>query len=218
MRSNKEIAKDFIEKQFSKEMMHRINNDFPKANELIDYVIGKAWKDATPYERKISGSKIIEKRNKISEFLSSEIKKLDDCNDYRNWYKEVLENLSEEYLGKNYGVAQKLLNMSVKYVYFLEIGYEKQLFSGGSIRRFEDDFDVPIDRFMLNWFLYNALGDEEVANKVGIITCWNKIEYKTYLFLQPKIKDLLKRKYDRPILISETEVWSSINKFDYLKK
>lgn len=214
MNKEKQIAQDFIKDQFSKQMKLCLDVTSEKNKELlIDYVLkSKAWNDTIIYERTKKGSKVLKKCADASATLKNEIGKLCENSNYQLWHERMLKKLSEDYFESKYGMAQKFLNMSMKYFYLIEFGYGIELFDNLSLCQFKDDFDVPIDSFILKWLIYNSVGDQEFRDKAQDISSWNKMTCEIYPFLQTKTKNLLKKRYEDldSILIAETAVWDGI--------
>lgn len=113
----KKIEK-FCEEQFSKEAQK-----MEKPEDILDYCIRKAWADATQRERfKGQDSKIIPNKKDIQEILTSQIKsifetetkKIKSSSDYNKWHNEIC---SIEDYGMKYGIWQKFINMTFKYMY-----------------------------------------------------------------------------------------------------
>ena len=213
MSFEKEIAKKFIEDEFSKTMCQKLENGKIDNKDLVDYVLkNKAWNDTIIYERKKKGSPVLKKKDKVFEALFDGLLNLNEHSDYQSWHKVTLNNLSENYFENKFGMAQKFLNMSIKYLFFLELVYNIKLENVTALKLFKEDFDVPIDSFILKWLAYNSIGDEEFVKRANEITGWNKMKSNIYDFLQDKIKQLLKNIYGETssVLVAETIVWSEI--------
>lgn len=216
MSRDSEIAKKFIEEEFSESMKQSLV-DFEANNrdELIDYVIkNKAWNDTIIYERMKKKSQILKKRDDVCEALIKEIRKLNNSSRFQLWHKSTLERLAKDFFEANYGMAQKFLNMSIKYIYFLELAYGITLIDKLSFGVFKEDFDVPIDSFILKWLIYNSVEDQEFFERAEEITSWNKMKNSIYPFVQKKAKELFKERYGEcgSVLIAETLVWSGIKR------
>ncbi|MCR5755720.1 MAG: hypothetical protein K6G30_13025 [Acetatifactor sp.] len=215
MKKDLSIAKNFIDEEFSETMRRALEGEIRPKNKarLMEYVLkNKAWNDTIIYEKKKSGSPILKNKDVVCDTFIEEMKKLDDDYiDYQSWHESALKRLAEDYFGSKYGMAQKYINMSIKYIYFLELVYGVELFDI-SLKEFERDFDVPIDSFILKWVIYNSVTDSEFVDRAGEISSWNKMDSNTYFFIQEKTKELLRKKYGNAasILIAETLIWSGI--------
>ena len=222
MNEIKIIAKSFIIDEFSEVMEKKVNSKnktLEDREKIIEYVVKtKAWNDATIYERYNINSALFKNKDKnsikdsIINYLTNRIDDLgsDDCN-YNDWINDVIRYLISNYK-MTFGVAQKLVNMSIKYLYFLELGYDYRLFDDKLLSDYQDEFDVPIDSYILKWTLLNSLFDEILKENVNKLSVWNKINNKdVYQLLQERAKYLLKETFPQyPILIAESEVWSLI--------
>ncbi len=217
------IAKEFIESE-TKINLRMLTDVEINREEKINYIIGiKAWSDAFAYIRYNSSeySKFIDKQEDIVEYISSRLSSINSNNDYEAWHRETMDGLKDISSLFTYGLAQKLLNMSIKYFYFLEIGYKCNLFGENTFSDMQQDLDIPIDRFILYWTLYNSINDDEIIQIANSITPWNKMDdFWVYKILQKRIKSILREKYSSisSVLISETLVWSNIRSIPLLKK
>jgi hypothetical protein len=216
MSKEEKIAKDFIDEEFSKAM--KVNLEAGLAIDkktLLEYVLkSKSWNDTIIYERMKSGSQILKNRDAVCKAFTEEIKKLKKSSNFQSWHDTTLKRLGNEFFEKNIGLAQKYLNMSIKYLYFLEVAYKINLIDNLSLEWFKNDFDIPIDSFILKWVLFNSVGDEEIEAKAEKISSWNKMQNDIYPFLQEKTKKLLNERYceNSSILVAETIVWGGIKK------
>ena len=225
-KEKKTRAKKFISEQFSKKMLKLFDNEPVDAykDDIINYVIKtKAWNDAFIYTKKTDSYKAVEeKQNDIVSYMKRGFEKIQSIS-FKVWHKKTVEELVA-YYGFTHGTAQKFLNMSVKYFYFIEIGYEIKCFAGIELKKFEKDFDIPIDSYILNWLVYNSVDDSEKAEKIlkYNIKSWNAINSVSYRPIQEMVKNLLRETYgddDGSLLFYETEVWEKIAGFkkdDYM--
>ena len=91
------------------------NNVFPSFEEILNYCIKKGWVDAAIYEKtKSPKSDIIINAEQIKESLKNQIVKLSPTVEYDSWHNNLC--LSKTY-GMRYGIWQKLINMTFKYLY-----------------------------------------------------------------------------------------------------
>jgi|GEM_PF-1908964 len=212
------IAKNFIENEFSEEILRRINQDNDDYSFLKEYVIrSKAWNDAM-IRAKYSDEymRFSQERDNIYRSIVKRIEAMPLSEDkYRQWHKQTLEDLKNNYLIE-YGIGQKLVNMSLKYICFLEIEYKIVLFDNLDFAIISRDLDVPIDSYILNWIKYVSADCSDDTNILSRVQNWNSItEYDDYEELQSVIKSKLKesRNLDyNNILERETAIWINLKK------
>lgn len=145
------------------------------------------------------------------------------CGEFLVKYNELLKKVDNE---KKIGKVQKIVNMSMKYLYCMADEDKEELFK---------DCHMPLDKYTFkNWFYKeaNKLVDVKVLKKE--VESWSNIEeYKdesdkekhTYLWIQQKIRELLRDKErasqyrinDRPMtalqaefIIWQEEKWSEL--------
>lgn len=102
------------------------------------------------------------------------------------------------------GIAQKWINMSVKYVYVLKSTcFESTDFFENHFDEYSDNFHIPLDSIMI----------EKIKTDLGIdseeydITTWSSIDkYNKYIEYQTAIKELFKNEAQAPI-DWENKVW-----------
>ena len=109
---------NFINVVFSKEAKKKLaEND---REFLLDYILEKkAWIDATIYERKQKPSTIMSNKRMIITTLADEINSnaQEICRDFQNWHKKICRRTD---FGMRYGVWQKFVNMTFKYLYCMK--------------------------------------------------------------------------------------------------
>lgn len=145
------------------------------------------------------------------------------CGEFLVKYNELLKKVDNE---QKIGKVQKIVNMSMKYLYCMADEDKEELFK---------DCHMPLDKYTFkNWFYKeaNKLVDVKVLKKE--VESWSNIEeYKdesdkekhTYLWIQQKIRELLRDKErtsqyrinDRPMtalqaefIIWQEEKWSEL--------
>ncbi len=135
--------------------------------------------------------------------------------EYRKWHRDLLEILRKKYQ-ISIGVGQKLVNMTIKYLFCLELGYRKRLFDNLNFTQCGFDVDIPIDSYVLDWAKNNSALDTEYNYLFKKNYCWNKISsYGDYLELQKIIKGKLREsigKGQKNIFGYETLVWNNLKK------
>lgn len=210
MDNNEKIAQNFIKEEFSKAKILLIKKG--QKSTIIQYVIEtKAWNDTIIREKYIKDSPVLGRKQKICDYVTDQIKNLvKEKRDFRDWHNETIKGLKTNYQ-MDCGLAQKLVNMSIKYFYFIELGYAFLPFEG-KISEYQAEFDIPVDSYILKWILYNSLLDKIIFEKKKDLSVWTKMaDIKIYDILQERAKCLMREIYPgEPLLIAETKVWSKI--------
>ena len=209
----KEIAKDFIKGEFSSSMCKLIQKGKAELKDVINYVIKtKAWKDATIRDRFNKNSDIRKSKETITDYVVKCVNELGtNTFQYRTWHTKVMKQLKLNY-GMNIGMSQKLINMAIKYLYFLEIGYDFKCFSDFSLLNFQNEFDVPIDSYILKWVLLCSVNDTKINKDGGVKCAWTELDdMEVYKLLQEKAKQLLKKAFPTyPAIVAESVTWNYI--------
>lgn len=148
----------------------------------------------------------------LNELNNGEIKNYNDA--HKKLCNDILNNYSNEDIYKadkngkfrkmSIGIAQKWINMSVKYVYVLKSTcFEATDFFENHFDEYSDNFHIPLDSIMI----------EKIKTDLGIdsekydITTWSSIaDYNKYIEYQTAIKELLKNELQAPI-DWENNVW-----------
>lgn len=127
--------------------------------------------------------------NSMSDFINSE-----ECEKFEKWHENTCENFLDEYneflKGKNcsmqaYGKAQKIINMTLKYLYCMCDCKE----------RFKDCHMV-IDSYTLEWFFRAQNEYEEFkSNKYykSRIGCWSNMQNGNYKKIQERIRTIIEK-------------------------
>ncbi len=213
------IVKLFIESGFRGEILRKINlNNNVDNNYLKEYVIkSKAWNDAMIRARfEPDYNNYSKNRDAIYRSIVERIEMMPSSEDkYRKWHKKTIEGLKNNY-SIGYGVGQKLVNMSLKYICFLELEYKTVLFDNLDFANISYDLDVPIDSYILNWIKYVSADCSDDTNLLSRVQNWNSIsEYDDYEELQRVIKSKLNESkhldYNN-ILERETQIWINLKK------
>ena len=215
MKDTKEIIQSFIENEF--------RNDYKPDERVKNDVFKKAWKDTTIRERFDSGSEVIKNRDDIESYL------MDKCmtdsrigKSFDEWHNNTADGLWKYKM--NIGLAQKLINMTLKYFYFIEVKYECKPI-GISLEGIADKLHIPLDSYIINWLLYCSASDpdkiKDICNSISVAK-WTKIsDYSEYMFFQERARTLMKNSVSNkvPPIIAETIVWSNIKQIkskDYI--
>ena len=188
-----EKVKKFCENQFSKEAQKMENTE-----DILDYCIRKAWADATQRERfKGQKSKIIQNKDSITSILKKEIENLElfsnydvwhneMCSRYDAWYNEAHSDTEHE---NTYGIWQKLINMTFKYMYCRYTKFPNIDFS---------KCHCPIDSIIAQRVVTLGIVCEvEISDKTVSIarsgkTNWNNMEPSDYENVRKNIQDIIK--------------------------
>ncbi len=150
-------TKEFIDDMFSKEAKKNLDNVSKCSScdcncDLLNYLINKAWQDATMRERMNKTSAIIANKSKIVAKLVDEIKNNFGaiCANFDKWHNDMC---SDTTYGMRYGVWQKLINMTFKYIYSINAITGKCF---DFLSSTWDKCHCPIDSYISNP-LYNEL-------------------------------------------------------------
>lgn len=160
-------------------------------------VSGPAYKDFTPRT-----NKGIKKDNiqLVLDWLAEEIFKYihEECADFDDWHKKTCVafcDKMEQCYGKIlYGKAQKIVNMSFKYLFCFD---DSQKYSA----KF-DKCHMALDQYTLEWFIRFVLTQEDLKH-ISIskiretswskLACGDKNEEYSYWWIQEKIRDYIKK-------------------------
>ena len=202
--SENNIKGDF--KQYKNNSLEDILESKPKDEiiKIFSAAVSLAYDDA---KRRFSGiGKIWITPNCRDNFfihIATMIEKIfrEPQNNFNDWHKTTCVNLNEylRELGYNdttYGKAQKIINMTFKYLYCLDTtNYCEKTFK---------KCHIPLDSFTLEW-CRRYLKDKPKA--LNSDTSWSGMEYELYNSLQTKIKEQL----DYPLYV-EFIIWPEIQK------
>lgn len=150
-------------------------------------VLGKAFDDAfNQYARR--------ERKKYSDNKSNLMKDVIEClyeyfNNTDDKFEKCFEyciNIAKNILGNNsYGIAQKFINMSFKYLYCFDDAGEYDA-------KFEK-CHMPLDKYTLNW-VKTFENDKIKKGLIDIKYAWANMEEDLYFKIQEAISDQLKNK------------------------
>lgn len=162
------LKNQFIELTFSEEWQKKLDETPKPYNDeaLIGYCLSKAWPDAIIYVRKKktpNDATILANAATIKQRLFDNIKTSAWGNDFDAWHDRMCSDTS---FGMRYGVWQKFINMSFKYIYCINDKLNKPITL---------DFKnchIPLDDNTLLW-----------CNSKGItgITAWNSVTQNEYI-------------------------------------
>ena len=235
------------------------NGNPVEAEYYIEKAVRRAYRDASSHVLSIEKGKDDSKKNphikeRTIERLVKELKGIHHNKDYKDWHNYVCKDvlLEEIYKEENvdykakdrefsYGISQKLVNMTIKYLTILytvmaDMGienvnknyidyYEKNL------KKYESDFDIPIDSYILEGTKKNFKdfdlfphkkkfdSDSKTDTVLGIYSSsnnlpwskWNEDDYKRF---QDSLKEKIQEnlKEGETILDWEGKIWIEIAK------
>lgn len=126
-----------------------------EANKILDCIIKRAYRDAASHVAKENA----DRKTKGTKFIIEAINQLKDkqiC--YCAWHKELCRQLEKE-TSCTFGIAQKWVNMTMKYfvlVCDLWHGMQNNRVSkfvanyGEIVKNYRDCFHPPVDRYIIN--------------------------------------------------------------------
>ena len=154
------LKNQFVELTFSKEWKKKLSEKSYSDKDLIKYCLSKAWPDAIIYVRKQnspSDSTILANAGKIKELLFDNIDSSAWGNDFDTWHDNMCSNTD---YGMRYGVWQKFINMSFKYIYCINDKLDNPITL---------DFKnchIPLDDNTLLWCINKGITDIKAWNDV----------------------------------------------------
>jgi len=170
-------------KLFIKEMKIPANLSYKKKDDYF-FGIRKAFDDAfNQYARRKKQNYADIKDSLISPIIERIFQYLNDNNDnFDACYDYCIEN-AKRILGNNkYGIAQKFINMSFKYMICFSD-------SDDISEKFEDCF-IPLDKYTINWI--RAQENKEINKRLDTIkNAWANIDEDLYKDIQNYVKEVL---------------------------
>ncbi|MGN0744035.1 MAG: hypothetical protein ACI4MZ_01995 [Christensenellales bacterium] len=206
---------------FEKAFTHFVNdyvninqNEINNLKKAIEYATDKAYLDMQlrtikGHRQEIKDKSISVLREKLNELF---------CNktDFDEWHKEACSEFLDAFndeadkrgvVHQKYGKAQKIVNMSLKYLYCFFYCDNNSEFDD-SKNRFNIDNDVaksifaschmPLDSYTLNWYYKEV--EKGTKNKLA----WSSLEESDYNKIEKGIKTHLT---DQNVLQSEFLIW-----------
>lgn len=211
-----------------------------KQDEILPAVIDRAYRDASSHVLSIVENEKENIKNNAKDLLIEQLEKLPDENGYDNWHNDLCNDLISVYdteskeiykTDKNgktreftYGIAQKWVNMSMKYLYLLHSIYSKFadendycINIGESVSKIADTLHVPVDSYIIEaaWDIKdvnlplkdNKKRDKTYSNPSEQVEPWSKWENNknendkyitkgTYTDFQVSLRNSL---YEKPI-------------------
>ncbi len=209
------MTNEFKNSQFNKKHRSKENHYYIESD--LEYAILKAYSDMAP--RTLKKAKKGDKtaficqngKKEVLATLSDKIKGYIECTpvDFDKWHEGVCNDFCESFyekaLGKKYerihfGKAQKIVNMTFKYLYCFDDD-NKEVFN---------NCHMPIDKYILDWFV-----DKVCPEYKDYRSAWSNLDYGsddqfgTYKWMQFQIKEYLKKtnKYPKEPLLAEFNIW-----------
>lgn len=174
------LKNQFIKLTFSKEWQRKLGEESYSDNDLIKYCLSKAWPDAIIYVRKKnspSDATILENAEEIKNRLfDAVINSAWDSSCFDTWHDEMC---SDADFGMKYGVWQKFINMSFKYMYCINDKLKNALTLDFK------ECHIPLDDNTLLWCRNKAITD---------ITAWNNIDRNDYIKIRDGVRNEIKNK------------------------
>lgn len=187
----------------------------------IEYAINKAYYDMQLRTIKGHRQDIKEKSTKA---LQKELEHLfnkppKEVSDFDTWHGSACKAFLNAFnkaantysvTQQKYGKAQKIVNMSLKYLYCIFYCNKNNEFDNSQTKFNMDKDDVerifkschmPLDSYTLNW--YYPLIESETQKKLT----WSSLSYADYKKIQDNIRDYLKHNQSQNVLQTEFIVW-----------
>lgn len=173
---------------------------FGNLKDRIEVASNRAYRDMcrTIKFNGLSVENRLKLRKKVKDDFKTEIDNLTSKiqGDFDKWHEQLCKKIIDEYkkskIQLSYGQTQKWVNMTIKYLYILEVEW----YTFDSI--FED-LHIPIDNYVFD-AVEKELGIKRPAD------AWSKLDKKEYLKYQEDIREELRKKNSSP-LIWEFENW-----------
>ena len=204
--NKKQLVMEFYEKLTYGEVISKIELD-----KAIEISIKKAYLTiCRKLKRKGNNDKTRIERYKA--ILQKELKNLltNSSNDYDGWHKlvctKLVNNCKDDFYNFNYGVAQKLVNMSIKYLYCIVK---------------DDDFEFKHDIKFNDFDVCHATLDHNIllaikgfSKKIKYSKLIDIDSYEKYMDCQQEIRNYLKNSNQiiKSPFFWEFKMWNEIKK------
>lgn len=168
------LKNQFIELTFSTAWQRKLDEQSYSDTDLIKYCLSKAWPDAIIYVRKKnspSDSIILENAEEIKQRLFDAIITSAWGNNFDAWHDNMCSNTD---FGMRYGVWQKFINMSFKYIYCIN---DKL---ANPITLDFKNCHIPLDDNTLLWCRNKEITD---------ITAWNNVNRNQYICIRDGVRN-----------------------------
>lgn len=183
-----------VKDRFRKDM--KLKMGLSLKNEDDYYVgMGKAFDDAfKDYARRNGIKYAMEKRNLLKPMVGQVFNYFKSDGAFGDCFADCIEKSKEIFKNGSFGLAQKFINMSFKYLYCYDDADE-----------YEDKFQnchMPLDKYTVRWV--RPLGDDSVNQRLGAINnAWTKIDEELYSDIQTLIAKNLEDDYTYIISFNE---------------
>lgn len=182
------IKETFKQKEMKKQKGYSL-----KKREDYEIILGKAFDDAfNQYARR--NNKLY--ANNKQELMKPVIELLfryfnEECVKFNDCYNSSIEEAMKILDNYSYGIAQKFVNMSFKYLYCFDDADE---FIGGF-----EECHMPLDKYTLNWV--KTLGNKDINEAMKKINfAWTNIDKDLYNKIQEFIENTLKNDYKYKVI------------------
>ena len=180
----------YIKKEFRDAFKNR--KPIERSN-VIEYCVRKAWNDAISRER-FQNSDFIKHSTEIKEDIIAKIKDVlkNSPDDFDNWHNNICQITC---FGGKYGIWQKLLNMSFKYLYcFKDIADIKFEW-----KKCHCPIDSVIAKEMLKAMELLGISDKDnlvksVADNEKKGVSWNSMKQEQYQSIQETVQSICRSK------------------------
>ncbi|MBR6503133.1 MAG: hypothetical protein IKT42_06800 [Clostridia bacterium] len=171
------LKNQFIELTFSKEWKKKLGEKSYSDADLIKYCLSKAWPDAIIYVRKKnspSDSTILANAEEIKECLFTAITNSAwSVDGFDTWHDNMCSNTD---FGMRYGVWQKFINMSFKYIYCINDKLDNPIALDFK------ECHIPLDDNTLLWCRNKEITD---------ITAWNNVNQNQYILIREGVRNVI---------------------------
>ena len=172
------LKQQFVDQAFSKKWKEKLQSKNFSDKELINYCLDKAWRDAIIFVRmrtRAEDTEILSNQDAIKGAIYNSIVNREWGDDFDRWHDEVCK---KEGNGMRYGVWQKFINMSFKYLYCINDQLNKSL--GIDFAKCH----LPLDDNTLLWCR---------NNNITQVKAWNSIERGEYLKIRDWVKAFIQK-------------------------
>ena len=168
------LKNQFIKLTFSRVWQKKLDEKSYSDNDLIKYCLSKAWPDAIIYVRKKNSpndSIILANAEGIKQRLFDDITASAWNDNFDAWHDNMCSNTD---FGMRFGVWQKFINMSFKYIYCINDKLDNPITL---------DFKkchIPLDDNTLLWCKSKGVTD---------ITTWNNVNQNQYILIRDGVRN-----------------------------
>ncbi len=175
-------------------------------DDIMNAAINRAYRDAASHVLKIDDKRKIAKEKAVRN-IKEAINTLSGTADYDKWHEKLCKELKKTYENEmSDGIAQKWVNMTMKYLYILNDVTGNFAF----IKSAKAKLHVPIDRYIIRAILKNEpeclpLNEKAFKNgRLGKITfekieAWSHWKYEEYFKVQECLREIAKKEGVSPM-------------------